>query len=97
MVGRLGGIDLHYRHVRLRIGSDYLPRKISAVRQGDFQTVGLFDDVIVRQNVARRADDHARAQTLLALIPGPGRLDRRKTGERTGQTQMDCSAVALTP
>ena len=53
--------------IGIGIGADDFGRTFSAISESHFDLVGSFDDMVVGQNIAIRADDHARSQTGRAL------------------------------
>ena len=55
----LSPVQLQHRDVRLRIGADDLRLELALVRQRDLHVGRAVHDVVVRQHVAFRADDHA--------------------------------------
>ena len=58
-------LDLEQGQVGVRVCADDLGCSASTVGQGDFDVVGVFDHMVVGEDVALGADDDAAAQPLL--------------------------------
>ena len=65
-----GSVDLEDGNIRLGIATDDAGFELAFVGERDLDVRGFVDDMIVGENVALGADDHTRAQTLLALFAG---------------------------
>ena len=63
-----GGGNLEHSDIGARIGADDLGFELALILQGDFDVGGAIDDVIIGQDVAVGADDHARAQAVFTLL-----------------------------
>ena len=61
---RAGGIDLEQRQIEARIGKQHLGLEFAAIGQRNQDLIGTFDDMIVGDDQAIGADDHARTQRL---------------------------------
>ncbi len=55
-------VDLEHRQIALGVGADLRGPHVAAVEQRDPDLVGAFDDVVVGEDVAVLAHDHAGAQ-----------------------------------
>jgi len=70
------GVDLEDGDIRIRIRADHLGVELAFVAQLDLQLLGALDHVIVGQDVAVVAHDHARTQALLTILaPGSGKAE----------------------
>ena len=66
--GQVGRVDLQYRDVDFRVGSDDVGLEFALVGQGDADIGRAIDYVVIGKNISIRADDHARTQAVLALL-----------------------------
>ena len=62
------GVDLQHGEIARRVRADDVCLHAAAVTQFHAHLVGAVDDVVVRQHVAIRPDDHARAEPALATL-----------------------------
>ena len=66
--GQLVELDLEHRQVGVGVGADHLAARVAAVVERDVDLVGAFHHVVVGEDVAVGADDHAAAQADLRLV-----------------------------
>src|SRR5262249_61427370 len=72
---RSGGIALEHGEVGLYVAA-YEPRgKLASVRESHDDRLGIFDDVVVGENVSRRIHDHARAGRSRLVAPATEPVD----------------------
>ena len=86
--GQLLQLDLEHREVGLGIGADHARRHLARVGERDFDLVHRLDHVVVGEDVALLADDHARAQALAALRPGIDLLAEEVAEQRVVHERM---------
>ena len=65
---QVGCVDSKHRDVCFRIRADDARLELALVRESDLNFGRAIDHVIVGENIAVRAYDHARAETLLAAL-----------------------------
>ena len=94
IAGRFGSVDLDHREIGLGIGADHLGGRLAAVGQRDLDFIGRFDHVVVGQDVAFRADDHAGAEAELLLFLLAEAVAEKFAEERIVQERV-FAAVAL--
>src|SRR5262249_33711085 len=69
-VGEIVAVDLEHGDIGLGIGSHHAGFELALVAERDGYGAGSVHDVVIGQHVSFGADDHARAQALLALLAG---------------------------
>ena len=75
--GRSSAVYLDDGDVRGRVRADDLPRLRGPVRKGDLDVARTLDDVVVGDDVAVGAVDHAATETFRPLCPEGGLLNAR--------------------
>ena len=85
------GLDPDHGEVGFGIGADDIGRRLAAIGQADLDLVGALDHVVVGQDVAVGADDHARAQAghlfLRRQLVAEEALEKRILQQRMGLVQ----------
>ena len=98
--GEIAAFDLQHGDVRLGIGAHDLGLQLALVGERDADVRGAVDDVVVRQDVAVRADDDAGAEAVFALIvrrDAACRFRDRTVGARTAVRRIAGKMEAFHP
>ena len=86
--GELLGIHAQHRQVALGIVANLLCQQLSAIHQKYLDLVGRFDDMAVGEDIAGRADDHARPEARRALGLVAELLAEESAEQRVVQKRM---------
>ena len=90
--------DLEHGDVGAWIGADHASLHLALVMQGDGDFLGAVHHVIIRQNVALRADDDARSESFLAsLLRYVESLARNVIAEELAEERIDALRALPSP
>ena len=95
--GEIPGIDLDHGNIRLVVLSDHASLELAAVGEDHFQIRGVIDYMVVGQDVAFRAHNHAGTETLGTLLIGNIELAAKLVAEELAEQRIHCPAVLFSP